>query len=322
MKRFLLLFLILTISISAIAQNQIIKDISVLQCDSLISANENNPNFVVLDVRTPKEYNPQHILGAITRNFYDADFNDQLDLLNKDKLYLIHCQSGGRSGSALNAMKSLGFKEVYNMLGGMSAWKRKSLATTDQFSARIMFVSDSIVDLGDVEIGDIDTLIVTITNRANDLLTFTNLTHTGGVEFTTDFDTAISLRGAEDYSFDIYFRPVDNMADIALFTIRSNVGNINVEVKSNGVRSTSTEQEFNIDVLVFPNPATDIVFINGLTRNINRIDMVNANGKVILTKSVNNAEIFINTSNLVKGIYFINNYANGQLILSKKLLVK
>ena len=45
-----------------------------------------------------------------------------MDALNKDKTYLVYCRSGARSAGVRDAMERLGFKEVYNMLGGIVQW--------------------------------------------------------------------------------------------------------------------------------------------------------------------------------------------------------
>jgi rhodanese-related sulfurtransferase len=42
---------------------------------------------------------------------------------DKNKAYLIHCRTGGRSGATHDIMSGLGFHEVYNMLGGMQAFE-------------------------------------------------------------------------------------------------------------------------------------------------------------------------------------------------------
>jgi rhodanese-related sulfurtransferase len=56
-------------------------------------------------------------------DFYAPTFESDLDALDKDKVYLIYCASGNRSGQAHDLMGQLGFREVYNMLGGMSAFQ-------------------------------------------------------------------------------------------------------------------------------------------------------------------------------------------------------
>ncbi len=101
---------------------QIIRDISTEETNRLIQENRGNQDFVLLDIRTPEEYNGGYIEGAINRDFYSPTFREELDKLDKDKTYLIYCRSGRRSGIALGTMKELGFIEAYNMLGGINQW--------------------------------------------------------------------------------------------------------------------------------------------------------------------------------------------------------
>ncbi|GAG61563.1 unnamed protein product, partial [marine sediment metagenome] len=56
-------------------------------------------------------------------DYYSDTFRNNLDKLDKNKMHLIYCRSGRRSENALNIMKELDFREVYNMLGGVVKWK-------------------------------------------------------------------------------------------------------------------------------------------------------------------------------------------------------
>lgn len=76
----------------------------------------------LLDVRTPEEWNEGIIEGATLANIYDADFEAKLAKLDKSKPVAVYCKSGGRSGQAMAKMSELGFKEVYNLKGGIGAW--------------------------------------------------------------------------------------------------------------------------------------------------------------------------------------------------------
>ncbi len=109
---------------------QIIKNITSQEAFALIQNNQNNPDFVILDVRTPEEFADGYIENAIDIDFYLKTFRDELNKLDKSKTYLIYCRSGGRSGNALNIMAELNFKEVYNMSGGIDGWKAEGLPTT------------------------------------------------------------------------------------------------------------------------------------------------------------------------------------------------
>lgn len=85
---------------------------------SLITNRSADVSFVILDVRTPSEFNPRHVRTAKNLNFFATDFATQLATLDRKKAYLVYCASGNRSGQAVEQMKTLGFLEVYNLTGG------------------------------------------------------------------------------------------------------------------------------------------------------------------------------------------------------------
>ncbi len=94
------------------------------QAFDLIQKNQSNPNFVILDVRTPAEYQSGAIAGAIDIDFYAPDFKTKLNQLDKNKIYLVYCRTANRSGQAAGMMKELKFKEVYDLSGGVVAWSQ------------------------------------------------------------------------------------------------------------------------------------------------------------------------------------------------------
>ena len=79
-------------------------------------------NGIVLDVRTPEEYAEGHLTGAKLINYYDDTFKNQLSLLDKSKPVFVYCRSGKRSGASAQLLIELGFKEVYDLQGGFTAW--------------------------------------------------------------------------------------------------------------------------------------------------------------------------------------------------------
>ncbi|MDA2920014.1 rhodanese-like domain-containing protein [Desulfobacterota bacterium AH_259_B03_O07] len=110
-------------------QIQTIKNITPQEANLLIQENKDNANIVILDVRTPEEYSEEHIENAVNINFYSETFKEELNNLDKNKIYIAHCRSGGRSSKTLDLMKELGFKEAYNM-GGIIQWKKGGFPTT------------------------------------------------------------------------------------------------------------------------------------------------------------------------------------------------
>ncbi len=129
MKKGVLLLIALSY-LSGMAMAGNFKNITPKEALSLIEANRGNKEFVILDVRTPEEVSQGYIDGAINIDFYSKTFRRDLNSLDKDKVYLIYCRSGRRSGRTLKIMEELGFKEVYNMVGGVKAWVKEGFPLT------------------------------------------------------------------------------------------------------------------------------------------------------------------------------------------------
>ncbi|MCB4791553.1 MAG: rhodanese-like domain-containing protein [Elusimicrobia bacterium] len=87
---------------------------------------KNSKNTVILDIRTPQEYESGHLKGSRNIDFYADDFRTKLDSLDKTKKYLVYCRSGNRSSQALNMMKKLGFKYVIDLKNGIIDWQRNN----------------------------------------------------------------------------------------------------------------------------------------------------------------------------------------------------
>ncbi|MGI9585384.1 MAG: rhodanese-like domain-containing protein [Acidimicrobiia bacterium] len=84
-------------------------------------------DVIVLDIRTPEEFSQGIIEGAVNIDFYEPDFNEQLDALDKDASYVVYCRSGNRSGQSLASFEELGFTEVSEVDGGIVAWYEQGL---------------------------------------------------------------------------------------------------------------------------------------------------------------------------------------------------
>jgi len=109
--------------------DQVIENITVKETFDLIQTNKDNPDFVILDVRTPEEFASGHIENAINLDFLSETFREDLDQLDKSKIYLMHCRSGARSVQALPIMEELGFLEVYHMPDGILGWEAEGFPT-------------------------------------------------------------------------------------------------------------------------------------------------------------------------------------------------
>lgn len=104
-------------------QDQGLMNISTGNAIILLRENDGRSDFVILDVRTPEEFNAGYITNAVNLDFYDSNFSVQLDQLDKTKTYLVYCRSGNRSLSAATMMTDSGFSVVYNMLGGFNEFQ-------------------------------------------------------------------------------------------------------------------------------------------------------------------------------------------------------
>lgn len=94
------------------------KDIDIMSCKNLFEED----TFVLLDVRTPEEFNSGHIRGAKNISFYEANFQNSIGTFDKRKKYIVYCRLGNISRQAMFLMRDLGFEEVYNLSGGIISW--------------------------------------------------------------------------------------------------------------------------------------------------------------------------------------------------------
>ena len=102
-------------------------DITPVQADALIKARGEDPLFAILDTRTPAEFAENRITGAINIDVKAPDFPERTAKLDKNASYLVYCRGGVRSGKAMGLMKAAGFREVYNLGGGLIKWQEAQL---------------------------------------------------------------------------------------------------------------------------------------------------------------------------------------------------
>jgi len=101
--------------------------ISTQTAYKMIQSNQDNPNFVIIDVRTPDEFNAGHIAKASMVDYESQDFSAKISELDRNKKYLVYCRTARRSGLAVKVMKDLGFRKVYDMAKGINQWKAEGL---------------------------------------------------------------------------------------------------------------------------------------------------------------------------------------------------
>lgn len=85
-----------------------------------LKAKLDSEGITVLDVRGLEEWNSGHIKGAI--NIYVGHLEKRLNEIPKDKSVAVICNVGHRAGIGAATLQRAGYKDVYNVLGSMSAW--------------------------------------------------------------------------------------------------------------------------------------------------------------------------------------------------------
>ena len=79
---------------------------------------------ILIDVRTEEEYEEESILNAINIPLNELpDFVETLREQCRDKAVLIYCSTGGRSTTACDILYRAGYYHLFNLLGGIKAWK-------------------------------------------------------------------------------------------------------------------------------------------------------------------------------------------------------
>lgn len=79
-----------------------------------------DPEIVVLDVRTPVEYAEGHVADAVNIDVSNPSFGDEISALDPDATYVVYCRSGNRSADAAAQMVEAGFADVYDVDAGLA----------------------------------------------------------------------------------------------------------------------------------------------------------------------------------------------------------
>lgn len=93
--------------------------------DETRDAMKSGEDITLLDVREPVEWEEAHITEAklIPRGLLEYMAAEELP--DKDARIVIHCATGGRSALAAKTLKEMGYENVANMQGGITAWKER-----------------------------------------------------------------------------------------------------------------------------------------------------------------------------------------------------
>lgn len=83
----------------------------------------------IVDVRTLEEFEDAHLAGAVNISVTTGNFQEKAAALNKNAPVYLYCRSGGRSARATQQLEEMGFLEIYDLEGGITAWQAAGLPT-------------------------------------------------------------------------------------------------------------------------------------------------------------------------------------------------
>lgn len=124
MKTVMLIFAVLTNSFMSVLNGQTVNQITSREAAAMIRIDK---KIVVLDVRTKEEFKAGHIKGAVNIDMKQADFQKNIDKLDRNARYIVHCRTNNRSTVAANWMRHNGFKIIYIISDGFTGWKNNGL---------------------------------------------------------------------------------------------------------------------------------------------------------------------------------------------------
>jgi thioredoxin 1 len=124
---FFLSFFMVSIVPSNVLKAQTSKNPWTLPASVFSTKIKQNPTSSLLDVRTPGEFTEGHLKHAKNLDWNGDGFMKGISTLNKSKPVYVYCLSGGRSAAAAKAMREVGFKEVFELQGGVNNWKNADL---------------------------------------------------------------------------------------------------------------------------------------------------------------------------------------------------
>ncbi|MEQ1554922.1 MAG: rhodanese-like domain-containing protein [Ferruginibacter sp.] len=105
-------------------------------------------NIQLLDVRTAGEYQSGHLTNALQADWNnDKQFAERTKALDKTKPIYVYCLSGGRSSAAMEWLSKNGFVAVYNMKGGINAWKQANKPVQGAVAAKQITLQEYISSL-------------------------------------------------------------------------------------------------------------------------------------------------------------------------------
>jgi rhodanese-related sulfurtransferase len=146
-----------TILFSAIIVSCTAQTKTALTADEFEKAITTKENIQILDVRTPGEFFSGHIKNALQADWNDkAEFERRLAFVDKSKPVYVYCLAGGRSATAADKMRKLGYSKVYELQGGTNAWRAANKPLEGASTEKQMTIDELNVNIKDSKIVLVD----------------------------------------------------------------------------------------------------------------------------------------------------------------------
>jgi phage shock protein E len=100
-----------------------------LAAQKLIEENRDNAKFVIIDLRTQREFDAGHIEGAKQIHYYATNFMRVMSQMDRESTLFLYCQKGRQSPLAFRALQRLRFAQIFILDGGIEEWINAGLPT-------------------------------------------------------------------------------------------------------------------------------------------------------------------------------------------------
>jgi phage shock protein E len=100
-----------------------------LDAQKLIEENRDNAKFVIIDLRTQREFDQGHIEGAKQIHYYATNFMRVMSQMDRESTLFLYCQKGRQSPLAFRALQRLRFAQIFILDGGIEEWINAGLPT-------------------------------------------------------------------------------------------------------------------------------------------------------------------------------------------------
>ena len=127
-----IIFLIVLTSLNSFSQKNLKQLLKKFNQESVPyihveNLNDKDENIVLLDAREPREFEVSHLNKAICVGYDHFDLKKTIQQLPEDKntKIVVYCSLGIRSEDIAEQLKKAGYKNVFNLYGGIFEWKNK-----------------------------------------------------------------------------------------------------------------------------------------------------------------------------------------------------